>query len=63
MTLAQYMEITKTTDQQLAEILGLERSMVTKMRLGSRRPGWDQAAKIKKWSKGAVGLETWVNGK
>lgn len=63
MTLEQYMRMANVNDQEVAEIIKVERSMVTRLRLGTRKPSWPVAGRILKWSKGAVGLETWVNGK
>lgn len=54
MKLAAYMEMAGLKDDELAETLGLERSTVTKLRLGKSVPSFGILIKIQKLSDNAV---------
>ena len=54
MTLADFMKLTGKTDAALAHELGLNRSTVTKLRLGKSRPSFKVLMAIDYVSKGQV---------
>lgn len=54
MKLAQYMELAKIRDADLAKMLGLDRSTVTKLRLGTSKPSFGVLIKIQELSSNAV---------
>lgn len=54
MTLAEYMQLTQTKDQQLAEMLGKDRSSVSRWRTGKTKPDFDALVAIEKLTKGLV---------
>ncbi len=60
MKLAAYMELTKTTDNELAEKVGRDRSTVTRWRLGETRPDWDAISLLEHATDGAVTARDFV---
>lgn len=54
MGLAEWMSSADLTDQKLAELVGVDRSTITRVRRGDTRPSWELAAKIKEASSGVV---------
>jgi transcriptional regulator with XRE-family HTH domain len=54
MTLKEYMKANNLKLHDLAEKLGCSISLVSRLRSGSRRPGWAMSAKIKLATGGAV---------
>ena len=56
MTLSDYMQTKRIKDTDLAPVLGVGRSMVTKLRLRKATPSFDVARKIIELSKGRVRL-------
>ena len=49
----------KLTDQKLADLFGLDRSTIAKLRLGRARPSLDLALKIETFSEGAVPVDSY----
>jgi plasmid maintenance system antidote protein VapI len=60
MKLSEYMDLVDLNDTKLAKKLKVDRSTVTKLRLGTRRPSWDLAAQIQKLTGGAVRAADWM---
>jgi DNA-binding XRE family transcriptional regulator len=66
MTLGDYISRKKMTDERFAELVScngeitVDRSTITKLRGGSRRPSWKLAMRIAEVTNGAVSLEEWA---
>ncbi len=54
MTLAEWMAITKTTDRDFAENIGVARTIVVRYRNGLLRPSWPVLDEIVRATNGAV---------
>lgn len=61
--LRQWLEQTKTTQLQLAELTGISQTQLTKYVNGLVQPGIDNAAAIEKATGGAVTFSSWVRTK
>lgn len=58
--LQSYMDAKGLRDADLAAPLGLDRSMVSKIRRGIIRPSLETAAAIERHTEGAVPMQSWV---
>lgn len=58
MDIAAYMKKKELTDAQFARLIGVDRSVVTKLRSGKIAPSLQTAGRIIKETKGAVTLES-----
>lgn len=54
MKLSDYMQTVKLKDDEIAQLVGRERSTVTRWRLGKTRPDWDAIEALERVTKGAV---------
>ena len=54
MQLDNYMRVMRLTDADLAELVGVDRSTVSRVRRGKTRPSWDLIRKIRTASEGLV---------
>jgi len=61
MTLQEWMESEGLKDQATAERFGVERSLITKLRGGSKTPGFKLAVRIWVRTGFAVGFEDWIS--
>lgn len=57
--LAQFKLDREWTDEQLGELLGLDRPYVVKLRRGQRKPSLAVALKIQERTQGKVPVEAW----
>ena len=60
MKLSNYMELAGLLDHDFAEIVGGDRSVVSRWRRGLAKPRWDAIAVIAEATKGAVTAEDWM---
>lgn len=54
MHLSEYMAAQRLSDDQMAELIGIDRATVSRIRRGRMKPGWGTLAKIKAATEGAV---------
>ena len=59
MNFAEYKAATGLTDQQIADGIGLTRSMTTRILSGAANPSFKTAVAIERWSNGQVSRENW----
>jgi DNA-binding XRE family transcriptional regulator len=60
MNLSQYMKRNSLNDREMAESIGVERSVVTKLRSNRIRPSIETAVAIIKATNGAVSLDSFL---
>ena len=60
MTLQEYKDLTALTDDALAQLVGVERSYIVKLRNGTSTPSLAVLAKIRSATKGAVDGAEWL---
>ena len=60
MKLAHYMKLAGLRDQQFADLVGYERSLVCRWRNGIYLPRWDAIAAIARVTQGAVTAVDWT---
>jgi transcriptional regulator with XRE-family HTH domain len=60
MNLSQYMKRNSLNDREMAERIGVERSVVTKLRSNRIRPSIETAVAIIKATSGAVSLDSFL---
>lgn len=56
MTLAEFMEWQRLTDSQVAEVVGLDRSQISRLRRRQVSPSFETARRLHEFSKGVVTL-------
>lgn len=56
----QYLRAQKISAADAASALGVTKSYISALMLGSMTPGLKLAIEILRWSKGAVAAESWV---
>jgi transcriptional regulator with XRE-family HTH domain len=61
MTLQEYKELSQLTDDALADLVGVERSYIVKLRNGTSTPSLSVLAKIRVATKGAVDGAEWLD--
>jgi DNA-binding XRE family transcriptional regulator len=59
-TLSQWMEWRGLTDEQFAELVGVDRTAINRIKRGVNRPSWELAARIKVATEGAVTADSFL---